>query len=165
MLDCLPERIEPAGLADVGRSFRGEVPVAELVRLLPSLSCSDNALQVQLVFHLDERRVRTLEGSIEGHVDLVCQRCLGALRLPLDLKFRLGIAADEAQVERLPDGYEPLLVTGEPMRTYDVIEDEVLLALPAIPLHEGVDRCETGYENQPAAEKRNPFAVLEKLKL
>ena len=164
MLDCLPERIEPVGLADVGRSFRGELPVSELTRLLPSLSRSDNVLKVQLVFRLDERRVRTLEGSIDGHVDLVCQRCLGALRVPLALKFRLGIASGEEQVERLPEGYEPLLVTGEPLRTYDVIEDEVLLALPAIALHEGVDRCETGYENRPAAEKRNPFAVLEKLK-
>ena len=165
MLDCLPERIEPVGLADAGRSFRGEVPVSELMRLRPSLSSFDGHLKVALEFRLDERCIRTLTGSIEGSVDLVCQRCLKTLRFPLALDFRLGIVSSNEEIDRLPDGYEPILVTGEPLRTFDVVEDEVLLALPVIPLHEGVDSCESGYVNQPQAEKANPFSVLEKLKL
>ncbi len=165
MLDCLPERIEPVGLADAGRSFRGEVPVSELMRLRPSLSSADGRLKVALEFRLDERRIRTLAGCIEGSVDLVCQRCLETLRFPLDLEFRLGIVSSNEEIDRLPDGYEPLLVTGEPLRTFDVVEDEVLLAIPVVPLHEGVDGCESGYVNQPLAEKENPFSVLKKLKL
>lgn len=165
MLDCLPDRIEPVGLADAGRSFRGEVPVSELMRLRPSLSSVDGRLKVALEFRLDERRIRTLAGRIEGSVDLVCQRCLETLKFPLDLEFRLGIVSSNEEIDRLPDGYEPILVSGEPLRTFDVVEDEVLLALPVIPLHEGVDSCESGYVNQPQAEKENPFSVLEKLKL
>lgn len=161
MLDCLPEYIEPVGLADVGRSFRGEVSVSTLRRLLPSLSSTHGELKVQLDFRLDERRIRTLKGTIAGGVNLVCQRCLKELHFPLDLKFSLGIVSSEAEIERLPEGYEPLLVTGEPLQTVEVIEDEVLLAVPAIPLHQG---CETGYVNQPMPEKDNPFSVLEKLK-
>ncbi|MFQ5642366.1 MAG: YceD family protein [Thiogranum sp.] len=165
MLDCLPERIEPVGLADAGRSFRGEVPVSELMRLGPSLSSTDGALRAELEFRRDERRIRILAGHIEGSVELVCQRCLKALRFPLEIDFRLGIVADNDEIDRLPDGYEPILATGEPLRTFDVIEDEVLLAIPLIPLHEGVDSCDSGYVNRPRAEKENPFAVLEKLKL
>ena len=164
MLDCLPETIEPVGLADVGRSFRGDVSVSKLKRLLPSLSSRDGDLKVQLDFRLDERRIRTLKGTITGEVNLVCQRCLQGLRFPLDLTFSLGIVSSEAEIERLPDGYEPLLVTGDPVQTVEVIEDEVLLAVPAIPLHQGRQRCETGYVNQPMPEKDNPFSVLEKLK-
>ena len=165
MLDCLPERIEPVGLADAGRSFRGEVPVSELMRLRPALSSADGRLKVVLEFRLDERRVRTLAGRIEGSVDLVCQRCLETLKFPLDLEFRLGIVTSNEEIDRLPDGYEPILVNGEPLRTFDVVEDEVLLAIPVVPIHEGVDSCESGYVNQPRAEKENPFSVLEKLKL
>jgi uncharacterized protein len=164
MLDCLPKRIEPVGLADVGRSFRGEVAVGDLSRLAPLLSSRQGTLNVRLEFALDERRIRTLKGSIEGSIDLVCQRCLGALSFPLDLRIRLGIVTSEAEVDRLPEGYEPLLVSGEPLPTCDVIEDEVLLALPAIPLHEGSPSCETGYRNEPLAKRDNPFSVLEKLK-
>lgn len=164
MLDCLPERIEPLGLADVGRSFRGEVPVSKLLRLLPSLSSADDVLKVRLDFRLDERRMRVLKGTIEGSVSLVCQRCLKALRFPLDLSFSLGIVASETDIDRLPEGYEPLLVSGEPLRTFDVVEDEVLLAVPAFPLHEGGQSCVMVYENQPLAVKNNPFSILEKLK-
>ena len=164
MLDCLPKRIEPVGLADVGRSFRGEVPVSEMPRLAQLLSSQDGSLNAQLDFGLDERRIRTLKGSIKGSIELVCQRCLGALRFPLDLKICLGIVTSEAEFDQLPEGYEPLLVSGEPLLTFDVIEDEVLLAVPAIPVHEGPVRCDTGYQNEPLAKRDNPFSVLEKLK-
>jgi uncharacterized protein len=164
MLDCLPAHMEPLGLADVGRSFRGEVPVSELSRLLPSLSSAHGVLKVQLDFRLDERRIRTLKGTIEGNVSLVCQRCLKALRFPIDLSFCLGVVTSETDIDRLPEGYEPLLVSGEPLRTFDVVEDEVLLAVPAFPLHEGEQTCVMAYENQPSAAKDNPFSILEKLK-
>ena len=164
MLDYLPEHIEPLGLSEVGRSFRGEVPVSRLSRLLPCLASTDDVLKVQLAFGLDERLIRTLKGTIQGSVNLVCQRCLQGLRVTLDLSFSLGIVTSEAEFDKLPTGYEPLLVSGEPMKTFDVVEDEVLLAIPAFPLHEGEQKCVIGYQNQPLPEKDNPFSILEKLK-
>jgi len=165
MLDCLPERIEPLGLADVGRSFRGSLPVQRMDRLATLLYSTEGELAVRLEFSRDERRIRTVKGSIVGELSLVCQRCLNRLRFPVELTFSLGIVSSEAEADRLPEGYEPLLVTGEPLLTRTVIEDEVLLAIPAIPLHEdGTDGCETGYRNPARPQKENPFAVLQKLK-
>ena len=164
MLDYLPAQIEPLGLADVGRSFRGEVPVSKLSRLLPSLSSADGVLKVQLDFRLDERRIRTLKGTIEGTLSLVCQRCLKSLRFPIDLSLCLGVVTSETDIDRLPEGYEPLLVSGEPLRTFDVVEDEVILAVPAFPLHEGEQTCVMAYKNPPLPVKDNPFSILEKLK-
>jgi uncharacterized protein len=164
MLDCLPERVEPLGLADVGRSFRAKVPIASLQRLAPLLASRQGDLAVHLDFGVDERHVRALRGSIEGTVTLVCQRCLKGLRFPVDLKFCLGIVSSEAEIDRLPDGYEPLLVSGEPIRSVDIVEDEVLLAIPAVPLHEQDGRCKIGYRNPSLPERESPFAVLKKLK-
>jgi len=165
MLDCLPERVEPLGLADVGRSFRGKLPVSCLERLAPLLHSNEGELAVRLEFRLDERRIRTVKGTVEGELNLVCQRCLNRLRFPVDLKFSLGVVSSEAEIDRLPDGYEPLLVSGEPIPTRALVEDEVLLAIPAIPVHEdGMGGCETGYRNPEIPEKENPFAVLKKLK-
>jgi uncharacterized protein len=165
MLDCLPERVEPLGLADVGRSFCGKVPVQGLERLAPLLQSNEGELTVTVEFRLDERRIRTVKGTIQGELSLVCQRCLNRLRFPVDLKFSLGVVSSEAEIDRLPDGYEPLLVSGEPIPTRVLIEDEVLLSIPAIPLHEdGTGDCETGYRNPSLTEKENPFAVLKKLK-
>lgn len=164
MLDCLPETIEPVGLADVGRSFRGEIAVSACERLRPLLTDSDGMLQVSLSFHLDERRLRVLQGSIAGEIRLVCQRCLQPLVFPLQVTFSLGIATGEAEIDRLPEGYEPLLASGEPLKTVEVVEDEVLLVIPAVPVHSGDARCMPGYENRPLPAKDNPFSILEKLK-
>jgi len=164
MLDCLPETIEPVGLADAGRSFRGEIALGACERLGPLLANTDGALRVQLAFRVDERCVRVLTGSVTGEIQLVCQRCLQALAFPLQVEFRLGIVTSEDGIDRLPQGYEPLLVDGEPLKTVEVIEDEVLLAVPAAPMHSGDARCDSGYRNQPLPEKDNPFSILEKLK-
>lgn len=154
------------GLADVGRSFRGVVPVDQLNRLAPLLASKQGELDVELEFNIDERRIRTLKGRIKGEVSLVCQRCLDTLSFPLDLGFRLGIINSDDETVQLPEGYEPMLVTGNPLRTFDVIEDEVLLAIPSIPIHEGLEQCQaqTDHVNKPVPEKDNPFAILEKLK-
>lgn len=164
MLDRLPEQIEPVGLADVGRSFRGVVPVDRLSRLAPLLVSREGELNVEMEFCLDERRIRTLKGTIRGELSLVCQRCLESLRFPLDLGFSLGIINSDEEIVQLPGGYEPLLVTGDPMKTFEVIEDEVLLAIPTVPIHAGVEHCQANPMNQVAPERENPFAVLEKLK-
>lgn len=164
MLECLPETVEPVGLADAGRSFRGEIALSDLGRLAPMLSDNGGHLRVSLVFRLDQRRIRVLDGSIDGEIHLICQRCLEPLPWPLHLRFSLGIVTDEAGIDRLPDGYEPLLVQGEPLKTAEVVEDEILLAVPTVPMHEGVQRCDSGYRNRPVTERDNPFSVLDKLK-
>jgi len=164
MLDRVPESIEPVGLADVGRSFRGEVEVSRLARLSSLLSDDSGVLKVELRFDLDERRLRVARGTIRGQLQLTCQRCMQALPHKLDLGFRLGIVRSEEEIERLPEGYEPLMATGETLNTTEVLEDEILLALPAVPLHEPGQGCEMAYENTPGPKKDNPFSVLEKLK-
>jgi uncharacterized protein len=164
MLDCLPESIEPVGLAEVGRSFRGEIAVSAFQRLQPLLADAGGVLKVSLEFRLDERLIRALKGTLDGEIRLVCQRCLRTLVYPLRLDFNLGIVTREAEIDLLPKGYEPLLVSGEPLNTVEVVEDEVLLVIPAVPMHAGDLPCALGYRNQPLPDKDNPFSILEKLK-
>ena len=161
----LPSPKLPSGTCNWAVKIRGEVSVSRLGRLASSLYSPKGELTVWLEFRLDERRIRTLRGTIGGELSLLCQRCLGGLRFPIELKFCLGIVSSEAEIDRLPEGYEPLLVSGEPISTIDVIEDEVLLTIPAIPLHDpAAETCKTGYENPSLPEAESPFAVLKNLK-
>jgi len=164
MLDCLPKHIEPIGLADAGRSFRGELAVSDFHRLAELLADRDGNLQIQIELHRDERCIRVLQGRVEGRIQLTCQRCLKPLGYELDLSFSLGIVNGEDEVAQLPDGYEPLLVDGDPLLTAEVIEDEILLAVPAVPVHREDARCDSEYQNHSTPVRDNPFSVLEKLK-
>ena len=67
----------------------------------------------------------------------------------------------------LPDEYEPLQVEHEPTHFGDIIEDELILALPIAPMHDKSDCAaweppEVPVEAEEA--KQNPFSVLAKLK-
>ncbi|HHJ14405.1 MAG TPA: metal-binding protein [Gammaproteobacteria bacterium] len=164
MLDRLPVQVEPLGLCDAGRAFRGVVAVEVLERLAPLLARREGELRVELGFGLDERRIRVVEGRVSGELRLLCQRCLKALTFPVDLAFRLGVVLHDAEAQRLPEGYEPLLADGEPLPSSRIVEDELLLAIPPVPLHGAGEGCRIEHVNQPAPERENPFAVLEKLK-
>ena len=110
--------------------------------------------------------IRALKGRIEGllrawSANAAWRRC----SFRSSWVFTLGIVTSEDDMDRLPEGYEPLLVSGEPLLTRDVVEDEVLLAVPAFPLHAGwCRRVIPVYENGRCREKDNPFSILEKLK-
>ena len=143
------------------------MPVASLERVLPVLESAAGELQVELELGKDPAGTRYLRGTIRGEVLLKCQRCLEPVTRPLNLKFRLGIVSDEAAAAALPEHYEALLVTDEPASLAEIISDEVLLALPLVPVHEDDDRCQGLMKDYQAPEREpreNPFAVLAELK-
>ena len=162
MSERLPERIEPLSLAETGRTLCGIVSVAAMRRLAPLLAVPEGELAVDLRFGIDADRIHTLTGTVRGRLQLVCQRCLGPMELPVDLEISLGMVRDAAEGERLPPRYEALMVAAEPMTLAEIVEDELLLAMPIVALHQDAARCSVPerYRRTAAAERKNPFAVL-----
>ncbi len=167
MIDHLPDRLDLMATAAAGRILQGRIPLARLERALPALKSSAGELQVVLELGKDADGTHYLAGSLHGDVVLTCQRCLGEMVLPLDVEFRLGLIRDEAAINDLSDWYDPLVVTAEPADIADILSDEVLLALPIVPLHGESEECPgLPKRYQPSAEdqRENPFAVLAGLK-
>lgn len=167
MIDHLPERLDLLAMSEAGRALSGRMPLASMERVLPVLESDTGELQVELELGKDAAGIRYLQGTIRGEVVLKCQRCLEPLTWPLNLKFRLGIVTDEAAAAALPERYEALLVRDEPASVAEIISDEVLLALPLVPVHEDDDRCQgfmKDYQAPEHAARENPFAVLAELK-
>lgn len=169
----LPVHIDPIRMADTRRLLEGRIALAEMVRLGESLQDSAGEVTVSLEFGIDNEGIRFMRGRIQAEVSLECQRCLETLRFPIDSEFALAMVRSTVEAEALPSHYEPLLVEGEPLFLRDIIEDELLLALPIVPMHES-DECSVGTASEQAAggmrkdngtaEKANPFAVLANLK-
>jgi uncharacterized protein len=167
MIDHLPDRLDLIATAEAGRVLRGRIPVAGLERVLPALISDEGELQVELNLGKDLDGTCFLAGTIQGEIVLRCQRCMEGMTLPLDLGFRLGLLRNERAVNKLSDCYEPLVVTAEPAYIADIVSDEVLLALPIVPLHKDSDECHAfikAYKPQQGEQRDNPFAVLAELK-
>lgn len=169
MSDRLDDLIEPLVLAAKGRTLKGHVPLAQLERLAPSLYKVEGMAEAELRFDRDEVGLPCVKGSITTQLILQCQRCMQAMTLPVSLELNLGIVTSKAAAEKLPENYDPLLVGAEPIKAAEIVEDELILALPLVAMHE-VDECPAGdqfqrQEEETAPPKReNPFAILAELK-
>lgn len=107
---------------------------------------------------------------IEAEPVVMCQRCMKPFRYPLTAESTVEVVRTESQFEEVSDSGEVVLdeyekVLANPfLEVLEVVEDELILALPFLPSHED---CEVGQrlldEHAMPAEE-SPFAILEKLK-
>lgn len=152
------------------RSFAGELPIVAMSRLCEALADTDGMARFELDFGRDEFGVAYLDVRVQAPLSLLCQRTLEPFVLPLAVDSRLGLIRSEREESALPPGCEPLLVAeGGSLNLADVIEDEVLLALPLIPVNPDSalpDEATSPYPASESGEGRsdNPFAVLRELK-
>ncbi|HET6545519.1 MAG TPA: YceD family protein [Rhodanobacteraceae bacterium] len=163
----LPEYVEVARMVQARRSFQGSIPLAAMPRLCDSLAATEGAARYDLEFGVDEMGTGSLSLHVEACLPLVCQRTLDIYIQPVSVDQRLGLVADENDEAALPEGCEAVLVVDGRLRLRDVIEDELILALPLIPISPGDP---LRYSAGPAADADDgsvpdsPFAVLDRLK-
>jgi uncharacterized protein len=150
--------IDGLEFARTGAKLQGAWPVAGFSRLRDALRAGEGTLQYDLLGVPEQRGCPALRLRVGGTLQLVCQRCLGALEFPLHIDVSLQLAATQAEVDAEPlqaEGPERIVASRE-MPVRDLVEDEVLLAIPLAPRHE---RC-AGREARVAGEERSPFAGL-----
>lgn len=167
----LPDQFDIWRLVAGRRCFSGSLRLAELVRLRESLAQPDGEVEYSLEFDVDELEQAYAELLVQGGLPLLCQRTLETYRQPVSIRMRLGLIRREEQEAALPPGYEPFLVPADGMVSLaELIEDELILALPLVPVRTGsggtADEGSEEPEQAPGDETRpNPFAVLKGLRL
>jgi uncharacterized protein len=171
MSAALPEVVDAWRMVSQRRLYEGELALAALPRLSDSLADVEGKVRYRLEFGRDEYGVAFVELRASGELPLICQRTLERFLWPFALKQRLGMITREADEAALPPGYEPLLCPDGAVRPLDVIEDELMLALPLVPMRpgaegEGTEVPATSLEAKAGTEdgRDNPFAVLQRLK-
>ena len=166
----LPVLIDPVHFAETARIVEGELAWDNLWRLREAVQSLQSGITVGLWFGIDLQGIRFLAGRAVCGVELICQRCMQPMDWLIETHFRLGLITDEAAAEKLPGEYEPLLIGKHQLHLPEMIEDELLLALPIIPRHTE-DKCPMKLTDLYAARKdveehtaSNPFAVLAHLR-
>lgn len=152
------------------RGFEGRLPLSSMPRLRNSLFDAEGEVEFSLDFDQDALQVPCVELRIDAQLPLQCQRSLQRFLFPVKVVQRLGLlraGADEESAEAaLPEGYEALLVAEDgALRPADLVEDELILALPVVPVDPGSESVERDWPVQPDEEVRaNPFSALVSLK-
>lgn len=158
-----PDWVQVEKAAAARREFAGTMPLKRLERLAGMIA---DPGEVEIAFELrfahDEQRQVRVEVWVKGQVPLTCQRTLKVFRHELESRSVVGIVGNERDADALPDDYEPLMVTDGRVELIKLIEEEMLLGLPLVPVDPESSRL--GDDESSGADTHRPFAELAALK-
>ena len=143
--------------ASAGATQEGRLPLSAFPRLQDVLVSDSGEVEYKVRGLRDERGRPSLRLDVHGTLPLRCQRCLERLAFEVDAHELLVLAASQAEIDADRDNAEaPDRVLGaKEMAIRDLVEDELLLALPYAPRHEDCEAPEGGDD-----ARRSPFAAL-----
>lgn len=165
----IPLLVEPHKLADRAISFTGELPLAKFTRVAELLTNTAGAVQVSVAFSRDEQKHVVMQLELAAQVAMLCQRCLEEAVISVGGRYNYLIVNNNADSTLLSHSYDVLEVGDEPLDLLALVEDELLLCLPIVPMHpQGKCQSPAGYvEPELSADETtgsNPFSVLAQLK-
>ena len=155
-------------LADGEADIDFEVPLAELPRLRSRLAGVAGMVRGRVHF-ARESGFPVAELTLEGTATLTCQRCLGPLSQPVSNSARVALIGTEADAGRVPEHLEPVLAQAGRISAGELVEEELLLGLPIVPLHAQAEECSPEAAGpgkngeRPEQTTQRPFAQLGEL--
>ena len=168
-----PARLDVAAFAAGRGSLEGNWPLESFERLAKAtLSLADGGedpvrwkAEGTLAPLLGTGLRPALRLRAEAAVGVECQRCLQRMVLPLSVDRRVFfVAGDDAAAGLDAESDDDVLVLEPALDLKELVEDELLLALPLVPRHEV---CPEPLPFEPPSEPpaaEHPFAALAALK-
>jgi len=153
--------------ADARTEVDFAIPLKDFPRLLPQLSGDAGEASGRIRFGRQDG-IAVADVSVDATVHLLCQRCLAPLDHSVRSRGRVAMVEEGAEAERVPVQLETILAPGHRLSILDLVEEELLLALPVVPLHEpshcvdGTSAVATPSETE-QHERQRPFERLGEL--
>jgi uncharacterized protein len=172
-------RLDVRAFAQAGATLQAETPLSSLERLqAESFTLKDSS--ARLVAWRADGELRPGSGgqptvwlhlTAQARLPLGCQRCLGPVDTALDVDRWFRFVADEATAEAEDEDAEEDVLALEPRPDLLLLlEDELLMGLPLVPMHDTCPEAVRMQVGDPAAigadvePRKHPFAGLAKLK-
>ncbi len=177
-VEPLPRQVDIRRLIASGGAIVAREPLTSFARLRDMVEGDVGSVDIDLQFYVDVQKLRRIDGKVHATVQVCCQRCLQPMPIELDSSFAVAAVWDEEGSEQLPRDIDPYIVGEEPQDLRELIEDELIISLPYISLHDSGPCAEQAEQRaseqaakdreiaaeKPQQSKENPFSVLEQLK-
>lgn len=172
--NILPQFVDPRRLVGKGATLNGHIDLALCDRLAVAVTEICQPIAVNLLFYIEDCGRKAVHVKSSAIVQVGCHRCLRTMPLQLECDTILGIVWTEEEACALPKELDPWIVTEDEGDIAQLIEDELLLALPFVIYHDESDTtCKTLLNgsafkrkpnNQEINSQESPFEALKVLK-
>jgi uncharacterized protein len=146
--------IDGLDFARTGGTLAGTLELADLPRLA-ELGCSVARVDFAIRGGATAQGKPGLHVDATGRVDLACQRCLEPVAVQVVAHAELELVASQREIDGADDDIDRVL-TSRSMAVSEMVEDEVILALPMVPTH---DECPVAASDA-GSKRESPFAAL-----
>ena len=146
--------------AEAQQTLTGEINALNCERLAETLLPSSKGAHISFKLTGAAKQLRnpSLHLHIEAKLPVTCQRCLDEMLVHLNLDFDY-IICKELPIEIDENDDTDWLEAAPEMNVQELIEDELLLAMPIAPMHDH----DCSKQSMQSGEKPNPFAALKSL--
>lgn len=166
-------RVDVAALAQAHQAVAGSTPIAELPRLFETAAPEAPPQATDSLNWQVQGECRRLTGETQlwlhlqanAHIALTCQRCLQPVVTDLAMARSVRFVDGESVAAEMDaDSEDDILALAPDFDLLNLLEDEMLLALPLVPRHEVCPEPLPLAPAAPEAPRESPFAVLSQLK-
>jgi uncharacterized protein len=170
-----PQHLDVKVFATSQSALSGEVDLQGMPRL--RADCAEDvagkaewSVQGELRQARDGQAASWIHLQAKTKVPLTCQRCLKTVEQALEVDRSFRFVKDEVTADAQDDeSEEDLLVLSKDFDLLALVEDELLMALPLVPMHTSCqsEHAPTSPDDSGANAdaKPNPFAVLATMRL
>lgn len=164
----IPNKVSAESALTHPHEFAGELAVKALPRLGPMMTGEQRSVTAKLTTDRDSGYPR-LHGDVSGLLNLACQRCGKRFEWRLDAALDLRLVFSEHEERAALEHSDPFLVENDELPLRQIVEDEILLALPMLVRCKTCENALLKAELQKPASKNpgsgmvasnNPFAAL-----
>jgi uncharacterized protein len=152
----------------------GKVPISDLSRVMEVVASDKGYVNAEMNFSIEKGKIVIIALKIDAEIELTCQRTLNPFTYAINSQIELAVVESEKQMEYLSDHYEPVIIENGLLDPKEIIEEEILLAIPVISKSR-LNDCDlsgnSAYfsaskieEDEKICQKPNPFAILSTLK-
>ena len=172
LTEPISKTVNPTKLAKAGVVLEGCVHLHQLERLSEYELDGDEKVNFRFQFKKHRDGKVRISGQLGTSIMLPCQTCLEPVNLEIDEKIELIIVNSEEEAAQLDPEQDSLLVLDDKVEVSQLLEDELILALPMVARHidaDGLSTCKDVLvykksDGNFVHDKPNPFAELNKLK-
>lgn len=160
----LPDKIALDKAIHGQRCYKGAVELNKMSRLLGVLANSEGSVNFSIQFDRVAKLLGKAQVMVKADLPLICTISGKQFLFHVEINSTLGFIDDLAYEEYMANDMEASWVEDGFVKPLEIIEDELILAVPDAPFDESFDNKTDSEEVAKTAKKPNPFDVLKNLK-